>query len=158
MMKSSLLPSLICLVAGVASAEGTKLLRYPDIHGETVVFSYAGDLWRTSIEGGSATRLTAHPGLEIFPKFSRDGRWIAFTGQYDGGSVSVPQFAFADASGRWVIEGQGMEPDIEVESDPALLIEGRDSQLERAIEEVLKTLEMQPGTLPGQSPDPDKTE
>ena len=34
--------------------------------------------------GGTATRLTAHPGLELFPKFSPDGKWIAFTGQYDG--------------------------------------------------------------------------
>jgi tricorn protease len=76
--------ALICLVASIASAEGTKLLRHPDIHGETVVFSYAGDLWRTSLRNGSATRLTAHPGLETFPKFSPDGRWIAFTGQYDG--------------------------------------------------------------------------
>jgi len=76
----------------------------------------------------------------------------------DGGKISVPQFAFADADGRWVIEGRGVEPDIVVENDPALLIEGRDSQLERAIEEVLEALEMQPGTLPRQSPDPDKTE
>jgi tricorn protease len=35
-------------------------------------------------QGGTATRLTAHPGVEVFGKFSPDGRWIAFTGQYDG--------------------------------------------------------------------------
>jgi tricorn protease len=62
----------------------TKLLRFPDIHGDRVVFMYAGDLWTASTSGGTATRLTAHPGLELFPKFSPDGRWIAFTGQYDG--------------------------------------------------------------------------
>ncbi len=62
----------------------TKLLRFPDIHGERVAFVYAGDLWVASVEGGTATRLTAHPGLELFPKFSPDGEWIAFTGQYDG--------------------------------------------------------------------------
>jgi len=76
----------------------------------------------------------------------------------DGGTVQVPQFAFADADGRWVIEGRGVDPDIEVDNDPALLIEGRDSQLERAIEEVLKAMETQPGTLPKQAPDPVKTE
>jgi tricorn protease len=66
----------------------TKLLRFPDIHGDKVVFCYGGDLWIATIgDSGStavATRLTAHPGLELFPKFSPDGQWIAFTGQYDG--------------------------------------------------------------------------
>ncbi|MDQ3666714.1 MAG: S41 family peptidase [Acidobacteriota bacterium] len=62
----------------------TKLLRFPDIHGDRVVFTYAGDLWTASTTGGSAIRLTAHPGVEVFAKFSPDGKWIAFTGQYDG--------------------------------------------------------------------------
>ena len=62
----------------------TKLLRFPDIHGDQVVFTYGGDLWTASAAGGTATRLTAHPGLELFAKFSPDGKWIAFTGQYDG--------------------------------------------------------------------------
>ncbi|HWM93724.1 MAG TPA: S41 family peptidase [Thermoanaerobaculia bacterium] len=68
---------------GTASAQ-TRLLRYPDIHGDRVVFTYAGDLWTASASGGGATRLTAHPGLEQFAKFSPDGKWIAFMGQYDG--------------------------------------------------------------------------
>lgn len=67
----------------VAEAQ-TGLLRYPDIHGEQVVFSYGGDLWLASTAGGQARRLTAHPGREVFPRFSPDGRRIAFTGQYDG--------------------------------------------------------------------------
>jgi tricorn protease len=62
----------------------TRLLRFPDIHGDVVVFSYGGDLWRADAAGGTAARLTAHPGVELFGKFSPDGRWIAFTGQYDG--------------------------------------------------------------------------
>ena len=74
---------LLLLLASGASAQ-TKLLRFPDIHGDKVVFTYAGDLWLASTSGGMATRLTAHPGLEVFAKFSPDGRWIAFTGQYDG--------------------------------------------------------------------------
>jgi tricorn protease len=70
-------------LAGDAAAQ-TKLLRFPDIHAERVVFCYAGDLWLAPSAGGAATRLTAHPGLELFPKFSPDGQWVAFTGQYDG--------------------------------------------------------------------------
>lgn len=62
----------------------TKLLRFPDIHGDKVVFTYGGDLWISSTSGGTATRLTSHPGVEVFAKFSPDGKWIAFTGQYDG--------------------------------------------------------------------------
>ncbi len=69
----------------VCSAQAqTKLLRFPDVHGDKVVFTYGGDLWLASTSGGLATRLTAHPGIEVFGKFSPDGKWIAFTGQYDG--------------------------------------------------------------------------
>jgi len=73
----------LVLVPSRATAQ-TKLLRFPDIRGDQVVFVYAGDLWIAPASGGTATRLTAHPGLELFPKFSPDGEWIAFTGQYDG--------------------------------------------------------------------------
>ena len=75
---------LVSLTAPVGASAQTKLLRFPDIHGNQVVFAYGGDLWLAPAMGGTATRLTAHPGLEMFPKFSPDGRWIAFTGQYDG--------------------------------------------------------------------------
>jgi tricorn protease len=71
------------LLAGALRAD-TKLLRFPDIHADKVVFTYGGDLWTSSTAGGTATRLTAHPGLELFAKYSPDGKWIAFTGQYDG--------------------------------------------------------------------------
>lgn len=70
--------------AALAADTPTKLLRFPDIHGDHIVFCYAGDLWVVPKLGGTATRLTAHPGLEVFPRFSPDGKWIAFTGQYDG--------------------------------------------------------------------------
>jgi len=72
------------MVVPQAADAQTKLLRYPDIHGDRVVLSYAGDLWVAPASGGTATRLTSHPGREFFAKFSHDGRWIAFTGQYDG--------------------------------------------------------------------------
>lgn len=75
--------ALALALAGAAQAQ-TKLLRFPDIHGDKVVFTHGGDLWSAPATGGTAVRLTAHPGLEVFAKFSPDGKWIAFTGQYDG--------------------------------------------------------------------------
>ena len=62
----------------------TKLLRFADISRDRVVFSYAGDLWIAPRQGGDARRLTSAPGDELYAKFSPDGKWIAFTGQYDG--------------------------------------------------------------------------
>src|SRR5689334_8235046 len=61
-----------------------RLMRFPDIHGDKIAFSYGGDIWLASTSGGVARRITSHPGLELFPKFSPDGKWIAFTAQYDG--------------------------------------------------------------------------
>ena len=76
--------SLAALVAAGSTSAQTKLLRFPDVYGNTVVFSYGGDLWKAPVTGGTAVRLTAHPGQEVFAKFSPDGKWIAFTGQYEG--------------------------------------------------------------------------
>ena len=71
------------LAIGQEMQEG-RLLRFPDIHKDKIVFYYAGDLWLGSTSGGAARRITTNPGRELFPKFSPDGKWIAFTGQYDG--------------------------------------------------------------------------
>ncbi len=75
--------AVLAALAHPAGAE-TRLLRFPDIHGDRVVFTYAGDLWSASTAGGTAVRLTSHPGQELFARFSPDGSQIAFTGQYDG--------------------------------------------------------------------------
>src|SRR6266850_4639621 len=83
-IQSAVLSVIVCLCCARMAAAQTKLLRFPDVHGDKVVFTYGGDLWTASTSGGMATRLTSHPGLEVFAKFSPDGKWIAFTGQYDG--------------------------------------------------------------------------
>jgi tricorn protease len=76
----------LMLVTPVATAadEGTMLLRQPTIHGDHIVFVYANDLWSGSASGGDAHRITSSTGAETNPHFSPDGKWIAFTGQYDG--------------------------------------------------------------------------
>lgn len=67
-----------------AKADETRLLRFPAIHGSQIVFTYAGDLFSVPTSGGIARRLTTDVGYEMFARFSPDGKWIAFTGQYDG--------------------------------------------------------------------------
>ena len=71
------------LAISAEMSEG-RLMRFADIYKDKIVFSYAGDLWLVSSSGGEARRITTDPGLELFPKFSPDGKWIAFTAQYDG--------------------------------------------------------------------------
>jgi tricorn protease len=62
----------------------------------------------------------------------------------DGGYASVPSFAFYDLDGTWGIEGHGVDPDIEVVDDPALMVEGGDPQLDAAIEFMLEEIEANP--------------
>lgn len=72
------------VAAQQGQAEEARLLRFPATNGNDIVFSYAGDLYKVSARGGEAKRLTSHAGYEMFPRFSPDGKTIAFTGQYDG--------------------------------------------------------------------------
>lgn len=79
---------LLVLSAGTlfAQQQEARLLRFPAVHGDQIVFTYAGDLYTVSSSGGTARKLTNDEGVELFPKFSPDGKQIAFTGQYDGNS------------------------------------------------------------------------
>jgi tricorn protease len=76
-------------VAGLAASSahaGSAYVRWPDLHGNRVVFCAEGDLWVVADTGGIARRLTNHVGNEFYPHWSPDGKWIAFTGEYDGNS------------------------------------------------------------------------
>jgi tricorn protease len=75
----------------------------------------------------------------------------------DGGTIFVPLSGLANAKGEWVIEGYGVDPDINVENDPKSVIEGRDPQLERAVAEVMKKLQA-PVALPKKPAGPVKVE
>lgn len=74
----------LLLLNSFTSSQEAKLLRFPAVNGSQVVFCYAGDLYTVSPNGGLARKLTSHQGYETFPRFSHDGRQIAFTGQDDG--------------------------------------------------------------------------
>ena len=72
------------LFVNMVIAQGTMLLRQPTISKNHIVFVHGDDLWVVGREGGDARRLTSAVGAETSPKLSPDGKWVAFTGQYDG--------------------------------------------------------------------------
>ncbi len=75
----------------------------------------------------------------------------------DGGQVSVPLFASTSPTGQYIIEGEGVSPDIEVDQDPAAVLKGQDPQLERGIAEVMKKVQAEPRVMPKKPKDPVKT-
>ncbi|MGB7293654.1 MAG: PDZ domain-containing protein [Thermodesulfobacteriota bacterium] len=92
MKKSALLTGIILLFISSTTYSQTLensqpdalMLRFPDVGADNIVFVYAGDLWTVPLEGGIARKLTSAKGHELFPKFSPDGKSIAFSGNYDG--------------------------------------------------------------------------
>jgi tricorn protease len=81
-------PRYLCLVAmlasaGISAAEGSRLLRQPDISADKLAFVYAGDIWVADRNGQNPLQLTSHPANEFAPHFSPDGKWIAFSASYD---------------------------------------------------------------------------
>lgn len=86
-MKQSRFVILVLMVLTFLSAtkaDEARLLRFPAVYEDQVVFSYAGDLYTVDRAGGIARKLTNHPGYKMFARFSPDGTHIAFTAQYDG--------------------------------------------------------------------------
>ena len=81
-----LLAALLLLLgaAPLPAQDEARLLRFPATDGKRIVFTYAGNLYTVAAHGGMARRLTSHDGFEMFARFSPDGKWLAFTGQYDG--------------------------------------------------------------------------
>lgn len=72
------------LTTSALALEDARMLRFPDINNDLIAFVYAGDIWTVEANGGNARRLTSHEGMELFPKISPDGKWIAFSGEYSG--------------------------------------------------------------------------
>ncbi len=86
-MNKTALVILMILLSGqirLHSQDEARLLRFPAIYDNQIVFTYSGDLYTVSSDGGIARKLTNHNGYEMFARFSPDGKTLAFTGQYDG--------------------------------------------------------------------------
>jgi len=69
-----------------AAGSGTRLLRSPTVSANAIAFAYANNIWTVDRAGGTARRLTTFQGPTSNPKFSPDGKWIAFSGEYGGNS------------------------------------------------------------------------
>jgi tricorn protease len=84
----ALLAGVLVVVFGapVPTAGPVKLLRHPDYHAGTVAFSYLGDIWIAAENGSNPRRLTDHRAREVYPRFSPDGRSIAFSSNRYGGN------------------------------------------------------------------------
>ncbi len=78
--------------------------RYPDVHGNRVVFVAEGDLWTVSLSGGVAQRITSHPEEELYPSFSPDGKSIAFSAQYEGPMEVYTMPVDGGVPTRWTYE------------------------------------------------------
>ncbi|MEO5591319.1 MAG: PDZ domain-containing protein [Chitinophagaceae bacterium] len=80
----------LCLVAAViilvhiASAQETLLLRSPSVSNDKIAFAYASDIWVANKDGSNPLRLTVNQDVEFEPVLSPDGKWVAFSGNYDG--------------------------------------------------------------------------
>jgi len=85
-MKNILLVLFALACAFSASAE-VRLLRHPSYHNGKVAFSYQGDIWVANEDGSNVQRLTVNPAHDVYPRFSPNGKWIAFSsnrhGNYD---------------------------------------------------------------------------
>ncbi len=114
--------ALTLAVSPSMALEECRLLRQPDIQGDRIVFVYGGDLWTVARAGGVASRLTTHEGIERFPKFSPDGKTIAFTarvrrqrrrvhGAGRGRRARAAHLAPRQRHGGRVVPGRQVDPD-----------------------------------------------
>lgn len=117
-----LVPALVLasLLGGSLGADPIRFMRDPHIHGTRITFSYLGDIWVANSDGTAARRLTSHVARDITPRFSPDGRWIAFTSDRqgnndvfvvaaDGGEPAQLTFhTGADVVQYWTPDGAGV--------------------------------------------------
>ena len=79
-------------------------------------------------------------------------------GLIDNGGITVPTFGIYSTNHQWIIEGHGVDPDIEVVNDPGEMARGHDPQLERAVFEVMKAIRQSPPPEPRKPKYPNRAE
>lgn len=102
----------------VSAQTDAGLFRFPDVSATQVVFTYANDIWVMPKTGGTAQKLSSPAGVEIFAKFSPDGKNIAYTANYDGNKdvyvlptiggvpVRVTEHSYTDRLVDWTNDGK----------------------------------------------------
>src|SRR6266571_1586669 len=85
-MSSLRIPTLVFLACATSLgyAREAKLVRYPSYHQGRVAFTYLGDIWTADDSGANIQRITANPARDVYPRFSPDGKWIAFSSDRNG--------------------------------------------------------------------------
>ena len=76
--------ALLLGISPLATAREARLVRYPDYHAGKIAFAYLGDIWTADEDGKNVQRLTVHKARDVYPRFSPDGRWIAFSSDREG--------------------------------------------------------------------------
>jgi tricorn protease len=76
--------SCLVLAAMHTGAQETLLLRHPSVSADKLAFAYGSDIWVSGRDGSNPQRLTINPDVEYNPVISPDGKWIAFSGNYEG--------------------------------------------------------------------------
>jgi len=84
MKRITVLFTMLLFGVQIFAQQEARLLRFPTINGNNIVFTFAGNLYTVDANGGTARKLTNDTGFEMFAKFSPDGKQLAFSGQYDG--------------------------------------------------------------------------
>ncbi|MFO0982933.1 MAG: S41 family peptidase [Planctomycetota bacterium] len=86
-----------------------RFMQSPDIHDQAIVFTYEGDLWSVAAAGGTARRLTSHPGFEDAARFSPDGKLLAFSASYDGANSLYVMASDGGTPQRVTWNGSGVQ-------------------------------------------------